>query len=108
MSINNFIIIILFKCTNNQIIVNFTHILETLLDKAREGEVNLTQNEVDLLLKSTDVTKQLIDAAEKGEKLGLEFCQDICQQLEKFAGISGANGGSNSNDASNDDNDNAP
>lgn len=47
-------------------ITNFTHVLETLLDEAREGKRKLTAEAVELLLKACDCLKDMIDTLRTG------------------------------------------
>lgn len=45
-------------------VVESTHTAENLLDKLRNGEIQLTSNHVDLLCKSCDFTKEALDCIE--------------------------------------------
>ncbi|HOJ50089.1 MAG TPA: chemotaxis protein CheW [Spirochaetota bacterium] len=47
-------------------IAEYTHELENLLDKVRDGHLNVDENIVDICLKSLDLLKSMIDAAAKG------------------------------------------
>ncbi|TKB92004.1 MAG: hypothetical protein E8D41_08965 [Nitrospira sp.] len=58
-------------------VAQFTHKMETLLDLLRNGEKVVTPQIADLLLKSTDCLKTLIDAA----KSGLPVDDDSVQRL---------------------------
>src|ERR1700685_4683517 len=48
-------------------IVAFTHVLESVLDEAREGSVKISGEMVTLLLSCADHIGELIDAAERGQ-----------------------------------------
>ncbi len=45
----------------------FTHVLENLLDRLRNEEIPVTATLVDVLLRSVDVLRALVDAAARGE-----------------------------------------
>lgn len=47
-------------------VTDFTHEVETLLDEMRDGRREITQHDVDLLLKSVDCIRLLIEAARDG------------------------------------------
>ena len=47
-------------------IAEFTHVVETLLDQMRSGARNITQPDVDLLLRAVDVLRGLLAAAREG------------------------------------------
>lgn len=62
-------------------ITRFTHVLENLLDSMREGKIIASKEAIDLLLKSGDVLKKLVDAVKSGTTLPEEFGNDIKVQL---------------------------
>lgn len=43
-------------------VASFTHTIETLLDLVRTGRIGITQTEMDLLLKSVDVMREMLSA----------------------------------------------
>ncbi len=47
-------------------ISNFTHTMETLLDEMRDGRREITTDAVDVLLKSVDVLRDMLTAAQEG------------------------------------------
>ena len=47
-------------------VTDFTHEVETLLDEMRDGRRTITQSDIDLLLKSTDCIRLLINSARDG------------------------------------------
>ncbi|MFK7977128.1 MAG: chemotaxis protein CheA [Halioglobus sp.] len=49
-------------------ISDFTHVMETLLDEMRDGRRDVSKDDVDLLLESVDVLRNMVEAAkEEGE-----------------------------------------
>lgn len=68
-------------------VTQFTHKMETLLDLLRNGEKAVSPPIADLLLKSTDCLKTLIEAV----KSGVAVDDDVVQRLtEELASASGA------------------
>jgi len=53
-------------------IVSFTHVAESVLDKVRDNEIDITGDLVALLLESMDHTKILIEAAIGGQQVSAE------------------------------------
>jgi two-component system chemotaxis sensor kinase CheA len=62
-------------------IAQFTHILEALLDKLRDGELAVSRELTDLLLKSRDVVLQMVFAARDSLTLDEDFGAEIAVQL---------------------------
>ncbi len=58
-------------------VAQFTHKMETLLDLLRNGQAAVTSAIADLLLKSTDCLKTLIDAAKSGTPVDNETVQRL-------------------------------
>ncbi len=50
-------------------IINFSHVAETLLDEMRNGEHLITQHIVDLLLRTVDILRMLLDGFENGASI---------------------------------------
>ncbi|MEO1528053.1 MAG: chemotaxis protein CheA [Planctomycetota bacterium] len=63
----------------------FTHILESLLDRMREGELQVTAESTELLLKSVDVLEGLLSAARDGTPEP-ENVQEVAASLQKLNG----------------------
>lgn len=64
----------------------FTHKMETLLDKLRNSELAVTVPITDVLLRSTDCLKQLIEAARGGPAPDPDTLQGLEQELASSAG----------------------
>ena len=62
-------------------VAQFTHKMETLLDLLRNGQKVVTPQIADLLLKSTDCLKTLIDAAKTGAPVDDETVQRLTAEL---------------------------
>ncbi len=63
------------------------HIAEDVLDKARDGEIKLTSDIVDLYLDLLDQINEWLDEVEENEKLG-EDAEDISKDfIEKFSSL---------------------
>ena len=62
-------------------VAQFTHKMETLLDLLRNGQKVVTPQIADLLLKSTDCLKMLIDAAKTGSPVDNETVQRLTTEL---------------------------
>jgi two-component system, chemotaxis family, sensor kinase CheA len=62
-------------------VAQFTHKMETLLDLLRNGQKVVTPQIADLLLKSTDCLKTLIDAAKSGSPVDDDTVQRLTVEL---------------------------
>ena len=62
-------------------IAQFTHILEALLDKLREGKLSVTRELTDLLLRARDVVLEMVAAARDGAVLPADFSAAIEREL---------------------------
>jgi two-component system, chemotaxis family, sensor kinase CheA len=74
-------------------IVNFTHIVESLLDKIREGLLVFKKELVSLLLDCRDHISDLIEAAANGnplERMTIKNQEKLTGILEKYLGITPA------------------
>lgn len=65
-------------------IASFTHILEALLDKMREGEIAPNSEIIDALLKARDVVFQMVSAAQANTTLPENYGKDILDLLVSF------------------------
>jgi len=62
-------------------VAQFTHKMETLLDRLRNGQSRVTPQIADLLLKATDCLKTMIDAAKIGSPADEETAQRLTAEL---------------------------
>lgn len=60
----------------------FTHHVETLLDRVRSGQRQVTQSDVDLLLRSVDVMRSMLKAASSGDELDAAQAAAVQSELE--------------------------
>ena len=65
-------------------LINFTHILEFLLDKLRNEEIGINDDIIDALLKSIDVVSALVTAAQNGEELPAGYEDELSKRLESI------------------------
>jgi two-component system chemotaxis sensor kinase CheA len=68
-------------------VAQFTHKMETLLDLLRNGQKIVTPIIADLLLKSTDCLKLLIDAAKTGSPVDDETVQRLTAELASASAL---------------------
>lgn len=61
-----------------------THILESLLDKIRKGEMTLTPEHVDAFLATKDVLKMQLDGHRLGTPVDLDMVADVRMLLQSF------------------------
>ena len=69
----------------------FTHVLESLLDRMRDGELQVTSESTELLLKSVDVLAGLLSAARDGTPEP-ENVKEVAEQLQRLNGTEVAEG----------------
>lgn len=62
-----------------------THILESLLDKIRKGEMALTAEHVDAFLAAKDILKMQLDGHRLGSAVDLDAVGDVRMLLQSFA-----------------------
>ena len=65
-------------------VARFTHVLENLLDRMREGEIQPTAQLCELLLRSTDVLSGLINA-ERTQSAAPEQTEDVLLELQQYS-----------------------
>ena len=61
---------------------HFTHKMETLLDRLRNGQISVTPAIADVLLRSTDCLKALIEAARSGAAVDEETINRLSAELD--------------------------
>ncbi len=67
-------------------VANFTHVMETLLDQMREGEREITEVALNLLLESGDVLRDMLEAARDSSDFDAERASSIQSRLEAMLG----------------------
>jgi len=65
-------------------VASFTHTLETLLDELRAGRMPVTRPTIDLLLKSTDVLRGLLQATQRKTPVDQQTVADLQFDLEQM------------------------
>ena len=71
-------------------IADFTHVMETLLDEMRDGKREVTQGNTDILLRSVDCLREMLEAAQAGDEADAERVRQHQQELEQELANSGA------------------
>lgn len=66
-------------------ITEVTHVLESLLDRIRKGEMALTAEHVDAFLTAKDVLEMLIDGHKNGSQVDHEAVAQISQRLNELS-----------------------
>ena len=64
-----------------------THVLETLLDRIRKGEMALTQEHVEAFLRSKDILKLQLDGHRFGTPVDLEAVGDVRMLLQSLSAL---------------------
>lgn len=72
-------------------VAEFTHVMETLLDEIRDGKRNVTQENADILLKSVDCLREMLEAAQEGDDADPQRVKEHQDMLEKELGSSSEN-----------------
>ena len=62
-------------------VADYTHVMETLLDEMRAGQREVTQNAVDVLLRSVDVLRSMLLSLKDGEDLDQETITKTHEEL---------------------------
>ena len=65
-------------------LTSVTHIMESLLDKIRQGKMVITKKMVDLFLNSNDHLKNILDAYRRHEEIDWAQVQKLTRQLEEI------------------------
>jgi two-component system chemotaxis sensor kinase CheA len=66
-------------------LTDVTHVLESLLDKLRKGEMPLTSKHVDAFLWAKDVLKSMVDGHRHGSAVDLEAVAEMRKMLEALS-----------------------
>ncbi len=70
-------------------IASFTHVMETLLDEMRDGKRDVTQDNSDILLRSVDCLREMLEAAQAGDEADADKVKEHQDELEKELGSGG-------------------
>ena len=70
-------------------LVSFAHTFETVLDLMREGQVELTDDNVMTSVRAGDILADLVNAARSGDQLPADHGADVLQALSVIAGSEG-------------------
>ena len=70
-------------------LVSFAHTFETVLDLMREGQVELTDDNVLTSVRAGDILADLVNAAQAGDQLPADHGADVLQALSVIAGSDG-------------------
>jgi len=81
-------------------IAEFTHVAETLLDEMRDGTRQITQEAVDILLKSVDVMRDMLNVYKDGGEMNEDTNAAVQKELENLLGAEGASASNEGNQAS--------
>ncbi|MFC3149889.1 chemotaxis protein CheA [Litoribrevibacter euphylliae] len=65
-----------------QVVADFTHVVETLLDEIRAGSRNLEANHVDLLLRSVDCLREIMQALQQGDEPEVTQATELKTEFE--------------------------
>lgn len=64
------------------VVADFTHVLETLLDEIRDGKRGITQDGIDLFLRAVDCLRELLSQLQQGDEPETEVAQELKQAFE--------------------------
>lgn len=70
-----------------------THVMESLLDQVRTGNMNLTSEHVEVFLMAKDVLKMLRDGHQHGTEVDQDAVSEVMQRLEALSHTSGSGAG---------------
>ena len=65
-------------------IAEFTHIAETLLNEIRDGTRQITQEALDILLKSVDIIRDMLTVYKDGGDVDVENIAEIQKEFENL------------------------
>ncbi|WP_425806939.1 chemotaxis protein CheW [Desulfitobacterium sp. Sab5] len=80
-------------------IVALTHSAEDLLDRLRQGKIEVSMDMIDVLLEVTDRVKAMLGQVEQHEEINIEF-QDLVNEMKAILNGEGSNPKSNQPDVS--------
>jgi two-component system chemotaxis sensor kinase CheA len=63
-------------------VAEYTHVMETLLDEMRDGRRQVTQEAVDVLLRSVDVLRNMLTALRDGDELDSQGISESQKELD--------------------------
>ena len=64
-------------------IADFTHVMETLLDEMRDGKRDITTDNADILLRSVDCLREMLEAAQNGDDADAQRVKEHQDELEQ-------------------------
>lgn len=67
-------------------LTGFTHVMETLLDKVRASQIDMSQTLVDCLFSSLDVLRNLVSHYQYQDEINEAEMQQVQQELERLLG----------------------
>lgn len=73
-------------------LTNTTHVLETLLDRARHGQLNLSAPMIDAFLETKDALQEQLTAYQAGKEPDPDMVAHICGVLQQLALENGGDG----------------
>jgi len=65
-------------------LVEFSHVLETALDRLREGKITLSEEFADCLIRANDVLAVLVQCAQNDESVDPGFWKPLAQELDGY------------------------
>jgi two-component system chemotaxis sensor kinase CheA len=65
-------------------IIDFTHVLETLLDEMRDGRRDVTQEATDVMLHAVDILRDMMTALQNHEEIDHDKAGEVQAQMEKL------------------------
>jgi len=65
-------------------VANFTHVMETLLDEMREGDRDVTQNAVEILLESVDVLREMLSTLQAEDEVDSARVAEVKLKLDNL------------------------
>jgi two-component system chemotaxis sensor kinase CheA len=65
-------------------IANFTHVMETVLDEMRDGRRPVSQSDTDVLLRSVDCLREMLDAAQEESEPDADWVAGYRTELEQL------------------------